>query len=265
MNNSSIQHHLESGDWVVGEISDQLKSRLSKNQPTIEQEPGLTARSLAHYKRLNLFEVKIQSDSIGLEDLNVSAEARSAIDSILNREIQGARLSSGFSISEREKLKSALDLIRKHDSSIELLLNKLVQTFLKAENVHFRSASHPHLMGSIILGTKATEQSVEKLAVSVVHELAHQELYMLNLLDRLVIKAFDHNEIHAPFQGRMRPPIGRLHSMWALYRMVQFQRKIGVCIEKHANLLKQNCQAFDSKELTEFGKFLVKMTEKQVA
>lgn len=263
--NLSIQQHLKSGDWVVGEISDRLRIQLSQHQPSVDVEPGLTTRSLAHYKKLNLLDVKIESSSKGIDDLVVSNSAKLAIDSILAREIEGASLSSGFSSSESEKLKSAIEIIRKSDKPIEQLLNKLVQTFLKAENVHFRSASHPHLMGSIILSSKVTEQSMNQIAISIVHELAHQELYMLNLIDRLVVKAFDHNEIHAPFQGRKRPPIGRLHSMWALLRMVQFERKIGANFERHADLLKQNCLAFDPQELTEFGKFLVKISETQVA
>ncbi len=260
-----IQNQLEMGNWVVGGISDHLKLQLSKHHSTVELDPGLTSRSLAYYKRLNLTDVTIQSVTKGIDDLALSNIAKSAINSILEREVRGAQISAGFSIPEREHLKLAFRFIRENDNPLSLLLNKLIETFFKAENVHFRSASHPHLMGSIILSAKAIEQTTDQLAVSIIHEMAHQELYMLNLIDRLVVRKFDYNEIHAPFQGRNRPPIGRLHSMWALHRMLQFERKIGVNLEKHANLLKQNCKAFEVKELTEFGKILVSIAEKQVA
>lgn len=265
MVSSSIQNNLEIGNWVVGGISDHLKSQLSKSQPSTEIEPGLTSRSLAYYKRLNLLDVRITSNTKGIDDLSISTVAKSAIDGILEKEVSGSKLSTEFSPSERIQIKSALRLIFETDRSVAQLLAELVQAFLKAENVHFRSASHPHLMGSIILSSKAMLQDSKQLAVSIVHELAHQELYMLNLLDRLVVQAFDHNEIHAPFQGRKRPPIGRLHSMWALHRMVQFEKKIGVEYQRHALLLKQNCQAFEPQELTEFAKVLVSISEKQVA
>lgn len=265
MISSTLQKYVESGHWVAGELAGHLLKQLSKNQPSLHREPGLTSRCISHYRRLKLDDIKLQSDSKGLSDLEISVGAEKAVNDIFNRELENASLAQGFTVEESKKLTSALELIRSLDPQVFSILSKVVGLFIKAENVQFRSASHPHLMGTIILSEKAFKQDTNGLAVSVVHELAHQELYFLNLMDRLVVKAFDYNQIHAPFQDRKRPPIGRLHSMWALYRMVQFERKIGVPVQKHEDLLRRNCIAFELPELTEFGKFLVAVTAKQVA
>lgn len=261
----ALQKHVESGQWVVGEIAGHLLKQLKQNQPAIHSDPGLTSRCLAHYRRLQLASVGLNSSSQGLRDLQISEDARSAINEIFKKELEQAQVGNGFTHNESEKIELALNLIKSFDPLVNSLLSKIVTVFLKAENVHFRSASHPHLMGAIILSEKVVDQTIEGIAISIIHELAHQELYCLNLLDRLVVKSFDYNEIHAPFQGRKRPPIGRLHSMWALYRMVQFENKLGVSSEKHAGLLRKNCKAFESQELTDFGNFLVSVTAKQVA
>jgi hypothetical protein len=95
--------------------------------------------------------------------------------------------------------------------------------------------------------------------------MAHQELFLVNLLDRLVNEPWDYNQVHAPFQGIKRPPIGRLHSLWALYRMVQFQRSTGNVNQKHQNLLRQNVKAFEDQELTSFAKKLVEIAGRQAS
>lgn len=131
-------------------------------------------------------------------------------------------------------------MIHRTDAGISLLLSELVAAFVRVKSVNFRSASHPQIFGLILIGDGVHELTAKQLAVSVVHELAHQELFLINLLDRLVNQPFDYNEIHAPFQGTKRPPIGRLHSMWALYRMVQFQKIQNETDQKYQELLLKN-------------------------
>ncbi|OYZ20325.1 MAG: hypothetical protein B7Y39_10910 [Bdellovibrio sp. 28-41-41] len=257
--------HIELGNWVIGEVSAHLIRQFQKIQVPLESEPGITARSLSYYRKVELRNCLISSKSQGVADLTTSVDAVNAVNSIFKQDVENGELSVGFDSIESEKINSALSLIKKTNETISRLLTSNISLFLKADRVHFRSASHPHLMGAIILGKKAFDQTLEGLATSIVHELAHQELYLLNLLDRLVIKEFDFNQIHAPFQGRKRPPIGRLHSMWALYRMVRFQNDLNNSNERFRNLLIENCEAFNSNELTDFGRFLVSITAKQVA
>jgi hypothetical protein len=261
----AILKHLEQGDWVVGEISRHLVRQFKSFQASLCNEPGLTVRSLSHYRKVDLSKCQLSSNSQGIYDLSTTSDSIGAVNSIFQQDIENATLSSGFNSFESERIMQALKLVENSDPYIFRLLVNNISVYLKADGVHFRSASHPHLMGAIILGEKAFGQTNAGLATSIVHELAHQELYLLNLLDRLVIREFDFNQIHAPFQGRKRPPIGRLHSMWALYRMVRFQKVLGSSNERYKKLLKENCEAFDSQELTDFGKFLVSVTSKQVA
>lgn len=97
----------------------------------------------------------------------------------------------------------------------------------------------------------------KNLAVSIVHEMAHQELFVFNLLDRLVQAEADFNLVHAPFQGTVRPPIGRLHSLYALFRMVDFEKQAGLPSEKHEQLIFDTIRSFQDFELTDFAKRLV--------
>lgn len=97
----------------------------------------------------------------------------------------------------------------------------------------------------------------KNLAVSIVHEMAHQELFLFNLLDRLVRTEADFNLVHAPFQGVVRPPIGRLHSLYALFRMVEFEKQAGLPHERHQQLVFDTIDSFKKFELTDFAKRLV--------
>lgn len=119
----------------------------------------------------------------------------------------------------------------------------------------FRSVSHPHFFGCIFV---APNRDPADLAISIIHELAHQEFFLINVVDRLVNIGFDYHEIHAPFQGRKRPPIGRFHAAHALYRMVQFESALGHSnTEKHIDLLKKTIDTFERGELTSFSWRLV--------
>lgn len=265
MISAALLKHIDAGKWVVGDFADHLLRQFSKAQTNIHVQAGLTERCLSHYRKIALPEIVLKSNSFGLQDLEISANAKGAIDAILRKELEGANVRESFLPLEAEKISAAMKLISHSDPRLHQLISKVVTVFLRAENVHFRSASHPHILGTLVFGPRVIDQTIEGIAFSIVHELAHQELYLLNLLDRLVVKEFDHNEIHAPFQGRKRPPIGRLHSMWALSRMIQFEKSIGVSIEHHSELLSANCAAFEEMELTDFAKFLVTVSAKQVA
>jgi HEXXH motif-containing protein len=120
------------------------------------------------------------------------------------------------------------------------------------------------LIGDGVHDSKRAKQ----LAVSVVHELAHQELFLMNLLDRLVNQPFDYNEIHAPFQGTKRPPIGRLHSyVGACTVWFSFKKyKTGETDQKYQELLTDKIsEAFEDQELTPFGKKLVEIAGKRAS
>lgn len=137
------------------------------------------------------------------------------------------------------------------------LHERWITSYLLLENVTFRSASSPHAFGCIFFGESMERLDYKNLAVSIVHEMAHQELFVFNLLDRLVQAEADFNLVHAPFQGTVRPPIGRLHSLYALFRMVDFEKQAGLPSEKHEQLIFDTIRSFQDFELTDFAKRLV--------
>jgi hypothetical protein len=83
--------------------------------------------------------------------------------------------------------------------------------------------------------------------------MCHQDLFLLNIIDRLIQQNADYKLAHAPFQGTSRPPIGRLHSYFALYRMIQFQDSIGLDTEKYRRLFAETKDSFMKDELTDYG------------
>jgi hypothetical protein len=139
-------------------------------------------------------------------------------------------------------------------------LNHFLEYAILLENVSFRGASHPHFLSSLFLQLRPDDTKFDFL-VSIIHEAAHQELFLVNFVDRLVNEKFDHNLIHAPYQNKIRPPIGRIHSLHALYRMNQFIMTFEPDHPKF-NFFKSkfnsNLTSFEVGELTEFGNFLIR-------
>jgi hypothetical protein len=83
-------------------------------------------------------------------------------------------------------------------------LNNFLEYAILLEKVPFRGASHPHFLSSLFLQLKPEDTKFDFL-VSLIHEAAHQELFLVNFVDRLVNEKFDHNLIHAPYQNKVRP------------------------------------------------------------
>lgn len=132
-----------------------------------------------------------------------------------------------------------------------------IQAIAPLGGADFGAASTPHLFGCIFVSQRWIEQPFEKRMTSLVHELAHQELFMVNLVDRLVNSSADYALAHAPLQGTMRPPIGRLHSAHALFRMRNFQREVGWESSESDRLLADTCRTFQPGELTPLASELV--------
>lgn len=258
-----LAFELAKGDWVISPILRKLKTQLSAGAKSTEL--GLSGSCLSHFRKIPPEKILLRSNSKGVTDIGLNPLVNDEIKKLLLPDFPHAEAGFLFKRDEIVKIKNALSLIREVDVKLADLVDEAVELFIKVDNVSFRSASHPHILGVIFLGNRIYELSEKQLAVSIIHELAHQELFLLNLMDRLVVKDFDHNEIHAPFQDRKRPPIGRLHSLWALNRMVKFEFKAGLDWTRHYKTLLENCKAFEEGELTTVGKLLVKLSSKQVA
>lgn len=202
----------------------------------------------------------VKPNQMVLDRNSVGDGAANLIEKTLAHEYPTSKINP-FGPSMLQKLNDAIAVIENADHTFARIVRKHIEGFVSVSNVNFRTASFPHFQGVVVLGPKAFDLSATQLAISIVHETAHQELFMVNVVDRLINEPFDFNEVHAPFQGTKRPPIGRLHSLWALYRMVQFQKMIGEINMKHSELLFQNCEAFEPGELTEFATKLVQIAK----
>jgi hypothetical protein len=131
---------------------------------------------------------------------------------------------------------------------------QLVVDFIAtADTQDYRSCSSPHALGCIIISSRGQKTNISELATSLVHEMAHQELFLVNLLDRLIISDADNQSTHSPYQNRARPPIGRLHSMAALSRMIQFRRRAELNVTDMEKLLIDTSDSLPNTILTTFG------------
>ena len=153
-----------------------------------------------------------------------------------------------FSLDESALLNQALRLIQNTCEVTYVAFLATCRFICKVETEQFSSSSNPHFYGTIFIRPQG---SVESVALSLVHELAHHELFLVNLVDRLVNEKHERNLVYAPFQKVERPPIGRLHSAHALYRMLQFEAKMGVKSSfQHHEDLRTTVLGFTSDELT---------------
>lgn len=170
-----------------------------------------------------------------------------------------------FSQERKSVITTAERFIASKSMATGELLERWISTYLLLGDVYFRSGSSPHAFGCIFLGEKMDSLAFENLAVSIVHEMAHQELFLFNLIDRLVNAEADFNLVHAPFQGIKRPPIGRLHSLYALFRMVEFEKLADIPHERHQQLLLDTIHSFEEFELTDFAKRLLRSIERSLS
>ena len=261
---ANVLSELENGQWSLATIAPSFRRRLSTEMRSDAEDKSLLELCMGFYGKVHIERICVTSSKKEIDFIKLSPEAKNLIQEAFAADYVGSRLIP-FEPEVSKKLQAALAMVEKTDSNIAVLVNDLISSFGRVKSVNFRSASHPRLFGMILLGDGVDQLSEDQLAVSIVHELAHQELFLINLLDRLVNQAFDYNEVHAPFQGTKRPPIGRLHSMWALYRMVQFQKRQGEVNKKYCELLQKNLEAFESQELTPFGIRLVEIVRKRVS
>jgi HEXXH motif-containing protein len=155
----------------------------------------------------------------------------------------------------KQEIRDAIQLIQTDLPANYEAFQKTIDYICPIAAADFYSASHPHFFGTLFL---ARNNDPSKLAVSIVHELAHQELFLLNLLDRLITESSDYNLAHAPYQGTQRPPIGRLHSAHALYRMIPFEQKLKLNdTSVHREKLDETIRSFTPNETTPFAKRLI--------
>lgn len=252
-----ILDNLSSGSWSILEILNPFELALKKRLLT----KGYSHESLLFLKTLKAFtDFQISDNQFLLTDRVLTSMPSSMANFFTERSIPGIF---------RPVLSEEVDLATKSLASLKelyptenALFDLFPSAFIFLKNADFYGASHPHILGAIILGEKFCQGQVFDATLSIIHEMGHQELFLINTLDRVVVQEFDFNMIHAPFQGRERPPIARMHSLFALYRMVQLERKSGIYQSANSELMKENLTSFSSGELTDFGSSMVLALQK---
>lgn len=159
---------------------------------------------------------------------------------------------------ERHQLSTALERLKATRPESHRVFSHWVEKVCMLEGRVLYGASHPHLFGVLFFDEQLFEEVPEDVPVSLVHELGHQELFLLNVYDRLVSEGADAQLAWAPFQQTERPPIGRLHSAHALFRMIQQQDAGGRSSRANRLLLRETIATFQPGELTPFASALMK-------
>lgn len=258
--------HIERGEWVFDLIGPLFREGLISRLDSSVRELKLPMMELS----LNAYGVSgIEPHLLKRTGRFLDEEVFFDRDSETLQRLAVGVYTSARPISFSQERKSVITTAERFVASKSMatgeVLERWISTYLLLGDVHFRSGSCPHAFGCVFLGEKMDSLVFENLAVSIVHEMAHQELFLFNLIDRLVNAEADFNLVHAPFQGIKRPPIGRLHSLYALFRMVEFEKLADLPHERHQQLLLDTIHSFEEFELTDFAKRLLRSIERSLS
>src|SRR3989338_1020235 len=261
-----ILHSLLQGDWLFSNLIPSFRSKLEQvlfvKDGQVRTNWSLFLLTSLVYRKENLSTDLIVQFSDPAKK-SVAERLPSFTNSSENafwknalEIVQPGTSPSAVSDTDLKELEHAVDLLNQYSlMKSQSNLSNWVDVFVPFDSNDFRSASHPHYFGCIFL--RLNRPAVET-TLSLVHELGHQELFLLNLIDRLIPTEGDYHMVHAPFQGRQRPPIGRLHSAHALFRMGEYEHAVNdSCFERHLETLEKTIDTFEEHDLTKFGRKLV--------
>ncbi|MBX3032892.1 MAG: hypothetical protein KF865_03135 [Bdellovibrionaceae bacterium] len=249
---------LKKGSWTFDVLGPRFQTALIKRvqgeNPALSTfNRSMMEWTLMAYRKLAPTEDRLLSSFISTIDPNIqSMNFQAALTQLAEATIDNGFVTA-FTGLERTQLESAVQDIGRHAPDTAKSFRRWITHFLKMDGVPFRSASHPHAFGCIFLSSRIEKMSSIELATSIVHEMGHQDLFLLNIIDRLIQQDADYKMAHAPFQEKLRPPIGRLHSYFALYRMIQFQNQVGLDPRRYLQLFNETKASFAQDELTEYG------------
>ncbi|MGE0527332.1 MAG: HEXXH motif-containing putative peptide modification protein [Bdellovibrionales bacterium] len=248
---------LKQGAWTFSVLGPQFRSALIKrvqggNPALSVHDRSLMELTLLGYRGNIPTGDRVQSTKRMIDPAVQSKPVQISLQLLAEATVDGSEVSA-FTPLEEERIRSASEQIARLAPAMAKEYHQWITHFLKLEGVPFRSASHPHAFGCIFLSSRIAAMTPVELATSLVHEMGHQDLFLLNIIDRLIQKEADYKLAHAPFQGTCRPPIGRLHSYFALYRMIQFQHQAGLDTRNYRRLFSETKGSFAEDELTEYG------------
>lgn len=174
--------------------------------------------------------------------------------------LQKNGLISSFSKSEKSQLNQAFIFFKEINPSLHSLFFKVFKHSILLRNSTIKTSSSPHLLGLFILGESFFSLDPYRQVEYFVHELAHQELFLLNTLDKLATKETQYSLKYSPFAKKYRPPLGRMHAFFALYRSLEF-----LLLEKlpfpneYLEYFQDTYKSFTYDELTPYAQKLLEL------
>lgn len=246
---ANIIEDISKGTWALDNLSCKIKERIEKDEFFKSKNLIFSPLSVKNY--LVTYYCKINSP---FSTLFYNCTESIDFNTVILNKINKSGYVDKFSDLEEQAILNALDNIKKINNGYSIFIDDL--SFIKIKSNDFKSASSPHLIGAIVLTDQINFNNNFELCRSIIHELAHNELFLINFYDRLIKVGQDNEFAYSPYQNQARPPIGRLHSLWAIFRMLQFGRMQNTSVDKELELFDKTINSLEGI-LTEFGNKLI--------
>lgn len=265
MTNSSPDAALASlrgGLWVLDDLGPSFREALLDRLHVRFPRPWLETLDLHHLTALSYGLAESIPEGFGRGSSGLVLELEKETDitfwnQVLSHVDRAARYRKP-SDADRRLVQESLSWLARVAPLQHGLLRRWIVRVCALQGREFTSASSPYLFGCPTLDEAAFRVGPDEMGVSLIHEMAHHELFLLNLYDPLVTERGRTQVTYAPFQGAPRDALARLHAAHALFRMTQLQRQTGLDATKNAKLLRETVQTFHEDELTPFSKTLIR-------
>lgn len=162
-------------------------------------------------------------------------------------------------------IKQAIEQIMSINKDYGNSIKSLITSFLVLEESDFVASTSPTFLGIVIIAPKKSWTIIDYIE-NIVHEKAHIELYMKQLIDPMVIGDI---KLKSVFRNSMRPQNGVFHSCYVLSYIYLFYNIMNIKTPNiAANMLKQKenirqklelsiTELNDNASLTEMGKYIL--------
>lgn len=246
------------GRWVIHNLAPAFRKKLADS--TFKQNVwpcSLNGLCLIYYGYASSLSELEGLDADSFLDSKIGSKASVVFERIVKKVFNENALLCSFSDAEKSAINKAADRLKQKWPDFDEPYRQ-VTLFVRTRNAVVLGASFPHTFGAVYYGDNLPKVDGDTLSVSLAHEVAHHELFLINLYDRLIVTEADRFLKYAPLQKKERPPIGRLHAFYALFRMIQAKRHLELRFQYDLKLLDSAMRSLRDEELTQYAKVLVK-------
>lgn len=242
---------ISKGEWIFDLLTPTVSEELSKSLSQSFANKNVSCQFYKYYLDIDLQSVNkkllfLESSILGQRELKIIGELL----------VKNGKLTD-FNIEEKMYINNLFESFNIFDPGLYLEISKIFRFAARITSSTFSGASNPKAFGTVFIGDNFSKLEIKFQQMSLVHELAHQELFLIQLIDRLVISEKDAHYIMSPYQGRPRPPIGRIHSLWALFRMCQFANRLGIDDSFYRKTICETKATLLQADLTQFGNVII--------